>query len=111
MEGQMTIFDFLGDFGNMSEEKLAEAIGSRLGIKFKQEVLPNNVYRCHPEYEYKHKGLRLTVSINTDWEGKSFVSCGYNKGMAGGGAPIYSLNEAVEWFQYIMELWGENKKA
>lgn len=108
-EGQMTIFDILGDFGTLSEEEVVASIGQRLGIKFKLEVLPPGTYCSHLDYEFKRKGLRLTVACCISVEGKSVISCGYSKGTSGGGAPCYSLDEAVDWFKFILELYEEKK--
>lgn len=100
MEGQMTIFDFLGDYGTLSEEDVVQSIEDKLDIKF---------IKKDDQYEWKRKSLKLTVSVDTDCAGKSFVSCGYNYKLNGGGSPIYNLNESVEWFKYILELFGKEK--
>ena len=34
MEGQMTIFDFMGDYATMTDEEIAKTIEDRVGIKF-----------------------------------------------------------------------------
>lgn len=106
MEGQTTIFDYLGDFSTMTEEEMVTIISQRLGIKFKQEQAQDNIYFNHPEYEYKHKGLRLTVSFDMDCEGKTYISVGYMKGTAGGGAPRYSIDSAVEYFERVLKERG-----
>lgn len=100
MEGQMTIFDFLGDFSTMTEEEIANTIGERVGIKFVKKG---------DQYVWKHKKLLLELDMLTDWEGKSFISVGWDIGLQGGGYPIYSIDEAVEWYKYILELYGEDK--
>lgn len=101
MEGQMTIFDFLGDFSTMTEEEIAKTIEERVGIKFMKKK--------GNEYIWKRKKLVLTFEMLTDWEGKSFISVGWDIGLQGGGYPIYSIDKAVEWYKYILELYGEDE--
>lgn len=103
MKGQLSIFDFMGEFANLPEEKMVEQVGMLLGIKFTPEVLPKGVWRYTPAYEYKRKGLTLTVHYMTSIKNKLFISVGWNKGTAGGGAPCDSMDEAVSYFRKILE--------
>lgn len=105
MEGQLSIFDFMGEFANLPEEKMVDQVGQRLGIKFKPEVLPKGVRKYKPEYEYeyKRKGLKLTVGFSTDWKCKTFISAGYDTKLGGGGGPFYSIDDAVNYFKKILE--------
>lgn len=100
MEGQMTIFDFLGDYSTMTEEEIAKTIEEKVGIKFVKK---------DDEYVWKRKGLTLNLSMDTDWEGRSFIAVGWDRGTQGGGYPVYSIDKAVEWYKYILELFGEDK--
>jgi len=106
MDGQMSIFDFLGEFANMPEEQMAETISQRLGIKFKEEVLPKGVHCSHLEYEYKRKGLRLTVCYIIGYTGETCISAGYSKGTSGGGGPFDSIDSAVRYFERILKEYG-----
>ena len=101
MEGQMTIFDFLGDYSTMTDEEIAKTNEERIGIKFMRKK--------GNEYIWKRKKLVLTFEMLTDWEGKSFISVGWDVGLQGGGYPIYSIDKAGEWYKYILELYGEDK--
>ena len=110
MEGQMTIFDFMGEFANLPEEQMVEILGMKLGIKFTPEVLPEGTWRYRPEYrpeyEYKRKGLKLTVGYLVDVEGKTFISAGYSKSTFEGGGPYYSIDDAARYFKRILEEYG-----
>lgn len=106
MEGQMTIFDIMGDFATMTDEEITMAINQKLGIQFAKEVLPKGCYRSEPAYVWKHKGLSLELIMMTDCEGRTMISTEYRKGTAGGGAPCYSIDEAVRYFKRILEREG-----
>ena len=106
MTEQLSIFDFLGEFATMPEEEMVQRVGQKLGIKFTQEVLPKGTWRAEPEYEYKRKGLKLTVGYLVDVKGKTFISVGYSKGTSGGGSPCDSIDEATRYFEEILERYG-----
>ena len=106
MTEQLTIFDFMGEFANLPEEQMVEILGMKLGIKFTPEVLPEGTWRYRPEYEYKRKGLKLTVGYLVDVEGKTFISAGFSKGTSGGGGPYYSIDDAARYFKKILEEYG-----
>ena len=108
MDGQLSIFDFLGEFANMTEEEMVETVGNRLGVKFELEKLPKSHYwadECK-RYEYKRKGLKLTLHYSTDWEEKTFISCGFSTKMNGGGSPCYSIDGATRYFEGIIKEFG-----
>ena len=43
----------------------------------------------------------------TSTKNKLFISVGWNKGTAGGGAPCDSIDEAVSYFKEIMERYDD----
>lgn len=106
MTEQLSIFDFLGEFATVPEEEMVQRVGQKLGIKFTQEVLPKGTYCSHLDYEYKHKGLRLTVGYITSHEGELWISAGYSKGTSGGGGPFDSIDDVVKYFERIIKEHG-----
>ena len=109
MTEQLSIFDFLGEFANMPEEEMVQRVGQKLGIKFTQEALPKDSYYFKSDYErfeYKCKGLKLTVGYLKDIEGKIFISCGFSTKINGGGSPCYTIDGAVRYFEGIIKEFG-----
>lgn len=106
MTEQLSIFDFLGEFANMPEEKMVEILGMMLGIKFKKEVLPPGIWKYKLHYEYKRKALRLRVGYCIDMKGKTFISAGYEINTGGGAGPMYSIEEAASYFKKVLERYG-----
>lgn len=104
--GQMSIFDYLGEFANMPEEHMVQELGQKLGIKFSLEKLEKGIYKYKLQYEYKRKGLRLTCGYATDMENKIFISAGWSKRTAGGSAPCDTMERAVQYFGYIIKEYG-----
>ena len=102
---QLTIFDLLQepDIDTLTIQEAVERIGERLGLSFTY-----NSFFEH--YEAKKGKLLLTAEYNhystmDEKNGKRFIGVGYDckKDQAGGGAPCDSLQEAVDWFQRIIE--------
>ena len=100
---QLDIFSFLedpspADFRDMSEEEIANYIGSRVGLQFSYNSLMN-------QYEVKIKKVVFAVSKSTytysGAKGVPFISCDVQKqggDFMGVGSPEDSLEDAIAFF-------------
>ena len=108
---QMNIFEFLEaepkdeddsypDFREMTSEQIAQFIGDKTGINFKQSKWDPNCYEAVIK--------RVAFSVHKDryvediYSGKPFISCDAYKRYGdfyGCGAPIDDLESAVKFFQ------------
>lgn len=109
MQGQMSIWDFLGDektqegFFDLTDKEIAEVIGERLGVCF----VYNN-YLEHWEYKIKKKSRidlsKSKYSLAGEKNGQPFISAGWDyKSTEGGGCPCDSIDEAVNYLRNGIE--------
>lgn len=99
MDRQITIDDYLGEkkLSSMSEEKMVNEVGERLGLSFQPHELG--------DYRAKYKRLVLTLELSTYYgSDQVIILYGYDnkKELSGGGGPAESIDEAVECLQRII---------
>lgn len=103
---QLSIFDFLKpettetDIELLPVEEIARIIGEQLGLAFHKDKFGY--------YSAKANGTTYEISKATylthdERYGKAFISCGWERSHSGGGSPIDSVEEAVEWFKKKMK--------
>ena len=101
MTGQMIIFDYMytPDINDISEEEAVKLVGERIGVKF----------TWNPVFEmwlYKKGRLRLNMNYDRfvlDDNKDLFLGVGWDYGTSGGGSPCSGIDDAVEYFQRVLE--------
>lgn len=99
---QMTIFDYLkpsSGIEEMAAEEIARIVGEQLGLVFQRTRFG--------DFECKTGGMTFEIAKETyltnDEYGKAFIGVGWNSNHAGGGAPVDSIEDAVQYFRFQME--------
>lgn len=118
MSYQMTIFDILNEtkpeWTDMSLKQIAAYISEQTGLNF----IPDTRYhRAFNEYiAYYTSKLFFTLGLdrygtNDERNNKPFISVGYDnkKDHSGGGAPCDSLEEAINYFKFRIDIFGGKK--
>ena len=112
---QMTVFEFLpkpNDLDALPEADMVKLIGDALGVEFTYDSF-------FEEYAAKlSKKLKLTLEYDNyfvdewdeDGKGARFVSCGWDQGTSGGGAPRDSVTGAIEYFRGVMRKYVKDDK-
>ena len=102
------------DIEQMTLAEIAEKVGNALGITFTKSPPASSKYAEFGEtYEAKAKGYTLEISIDRyqtidDRDGSAFIGVEYSgKKGAGGGAPCDTVNDAILYFEKLLE--GEHK--
>lgn len=95
INGQMSIFDFMGDFGNMTLKEIADAIGWRVGITFTQKG---------NEYQWKCKRMTIRISLDSYFMSRqNFIDVSWSHGTDGGGYPCDTIDIAAEHIRHILD--------
>lgn len=96
MDGQMTIWDWIKpdypDFKSLSHDEVVGIISDATGIPFK---FRDSFWGWQAKIGRIRYELEFSTYMGTD---KPFISCGYDIGNGGGGAPCDNIQEAVDWF-------------
>lgn len=102
MEGQISIFDWMPELlpkyppiTDITEEEAVQIVGDAIGVRF----IWDSKFR---EYFGKVGKLKLTVRYGhyqLDDNHDLFISIGWNCGTSGGGAPMGSIEEAIDYFR------------
>ena len=118
MSYQMTIFDIMSneapEWTNMSLKQIASYISEQTGLNF----IPDTRY--HGEFNeyiaYHTSKLFFTLGLDNyetgdERDGKPFIAVGYEnkKHLEGGGAPCDSLEEAIDYFKFRLDILRRKK--
>ena len=112
LPGQMSIFDLMTgavDINDMSEEAMVEEVSKRMGKRFERRDFDCWNHIGH-DYQCKMQGILLTIDgfstydTGDEWDGKRMILVGFDdkKNNAGGGGPMNSIDEVVEYFKYVL---------
>ena len=103
MDGQMTIWDYLERkaFDEMTEDEVVTEVSRRTGLKFKPDIVLESGDTLFVAKVGKRK---YDLHFSTYWDTDTrFIGVGWGCSTEGGGAPVDSIDQAVDYFLKRME--------
>ena len=105
MDGQISIFDYLGrlEIESKTEKEIALEIGEKTNLKFEWDDLVDGYMA------YKGK-IQFYVAIETyTTSGIKFIGVGWNTATVGGASPCNSIDEATNYLLKVLEKQKKKK--
>ena len=102
-------------FPDSDFSEIVEYINEELGIEFKRKVdILEKTSKDDPEpdnyYEYKKKGLKLELGKGKFYPeicgGAYYISVGWDISNGGGGSPVDTIEEAINYFRLVLSKYS-----